>query len=70
MPSTVHVAPPPPGTVAVNCRVCDNVRAAVLGDTLIVVLEIATVAVAGVLVPPAPLQVREYDVFEVRAPVL
>jgi hypothetical protein len=46
------------------------VRAAVLGDTLIVVLEIATVAVAGVLVPPAPLQVREYDVFEVRAPVL
>jgi hypothetical protein len=70
IPSTVHVAPPPPGTVAVNCCVCDNVRAAVLGDTLIVVLEIATVAVTGALVPPGPVQVREYDVLVVRAPVL
>jgi hypothetical protein len=29
----------------------------------------ATVAVTGVLVPPAPLQTSEYDALEVRAPV-
>jgi hypothetical protein len=31
---------------------------------------IATVAVTGALVPPGPVQVREYDVLVVRAPVL
>ncbi|HWW31386.1 MAG TPA: hypothetical protein VNY80_15305 [Steroidobacteraceae bacterium] len=30
---------------------------------------IATEAVAGVLVPPGPVQVSEYDVLELRAPV-
>ena len=31
---------------------------------------IATLAVAGPLVPPGPVQIREYDVLEVRGPVL
>jgi hypothetical protein len=31
---------------------------------------ISTAAVTGALVPPGPVQVREYDVLVVRAPVL
>jgi hypothetical protein len=41
-----------------------------LGETLIVPLEIVTAAVATLLVPPAPVQVNEYDEVAVRAPVL
>ena len=56
--STVQVAAPPPGTVAVNCFVCETVREAFVGDTLIEPLVTVTVAVAGALVPDDPLQVR------------
>jgi hypothetical protein len=69
MPSTAQVAAPPPGTVAVNCCVWNRVMAAVLGDSVTAPLEIVTVAVATLLVPPAPLQVKEYDVVAERAPV-
>ena len=69
-PSTVQVAAPPPGTVAVNCCVRDTVIAAVFGDRLMVTLETVTAAVTVALVPPAPLQVSEYDEFAVMAPVL
>jgi len=41
-----------------------------LGDTVTVPLEIETVAVFIALVPPVPMQVSEYDVVAVRAPVL
>ena len=44
--------------------------AAVVGDTLTVMLDIATEVVATPLVPPGPVQVREYDVFVVSAAVL
>jgi hypothetical protein len=44
--------------------------AAIVGDTLTVMLDIATEAVATPLVPPGPVQVREYDVFVVSTPVL
>jgi hypothetical protein len=57
--STDQVAVPPPGTVAVNCCVCDKVMAAALGETVTVPVVIVTVAVAGVLVPPGPEQVSE-----------
>jgi hypothetical protein len=53
----VSVEDPPLGTVggtAVN----------------VVVGMIATVALAGALVPPGPVQVSEYDVLVVSAPVL
>jgi hypothetical protein len=43
--------------------------AADFGDKLIVMLEIPTVAVATLLVPPMPLQVNEYVEFVVMAPV-
>jgi hypothetical protein len=43
---------------------------AILGDTVTVPLEIVTVVVATLLVPPAPVQLNEYDVLAVRAPVL
>jgi hypothetical protein len=70
MPSTAHVAAPPPGTVAVNCWVCDTVSVAIVGTTVTAPLEIVTVAVTRLLAPPAPLQLKEYDVVAVRAPVL
>ena len=69
MPSTVQVAAPPPGTVAVNCWVRVSVIAAVVGERLMVTLETVSVAEAGVLLPPAPLQVNEYVVFALTAPV-
>ena len=57
-PSTVQVAAPPPGTVAVNCCVAPGERGNLgrhddraAGDV--------TVAVATLLVPPAPVQVTE-----------
>ncbi|MGC2032510.1 MAG: hypothetical protein WA642_21010 [Steroidobacteraceae bacterium] len=53
------MAAPPPGTVAVNCCVPDNVIAAVLGDKLIALLETPTATVATLLVPPGPVQVNE-----------
>jgi hypothetical protein len=43
--------------------------AAYFGDK-VALLEIPTVAVATLLVPPAPLQVNEYVEFAVMAPVL
>jgi hypothetical protein len=70
MPSTDHVAAPPPGTVAVNCCVRDSVIAATVGDTLIVILDRVTEALATELVPPAPAQLRENEVFAVSALVL
>jgi hypothetical protein len=70
MPSTAQVAAPPPGTVAVNCCVCVSAMAAMVGDNVTAPLEIVTVAVATPLVPPAPLQVKEYAVVAGRAPVL
>jgi hypothetical protein len=59
MPSTAQVAAPPPGTVAVNCWVWDTVSVAIVGDRVTVPLEIVTVAVTRLLVPPAPLQLKE-----------
>jgi hypothetical protein len=44
--------------------------AAMVGDKLMTLLETVTAAVATPLVPPAPLQVSEYDFVAVRAPVL
>src|ERR1700722_18883789 len=70
IPSTVQVAAPPPGTVAVNCWVCDTASVAIVGTTVTVPLEIVTVAVTTLLVPPAPLQLKEYEVVAVREPVL
>jgi hypothetical protein len=70
MPSTDQVAAPPPGTVAVNCCVCSKAMTAILGDIATAPLEIVTVAVSTLLVPPAPLQVKEYDLVAERAPVL
>jgi hypothetical protein len=62
MPSTVQAAAPPPGTLAVNCWVRVSVMAAVVGERPMVALETVSVAEAGVLLPPAPLQVNEYVV--------
>ena len=59
MPSTVQLAAPPPGTLAVNCRVCAEARAAVLGVRVTAPLEIVTEALATLLVPPVPMQVSE-----------
>jgi hypothetical protein len=70
MPSTAQVAAPPPGTVAVNCCVCVCTTAAIFGEIATAPLEIVTVAVATLLVPPAPLQLNEYAVVVVSAPVL
>ena len=53
------VGVPPPGTVAVNFCVCHTVIPAAFGDTVTVPVAIVTVAVAGALVPPVPVQVRE-----------
>src|SRR5277367_3486281 len=69
MPSTAQVAAPPPGTVAVNCCVCHWAMAAMVGDRITLPLEMVTVAVAILLVPPAPLQVRKYDVVAASVPV-
>jgi hypothetical protein len=44
--------------------------AAIVGDTLTIKLDIATEAVEILLVPPGPVQLSEYDVFVVSAPVL
>ncbi|HWX30516.1 MAG TPA: hypothetical protein VNZ53_24120 [Steroidobacteraceae bacterium] len=44
--------------------------AAIFGDTLTVLPDTATAATMTLLVPPAPLQVSEYDVVAVMAPVL
>ncbi len=57
--STDHVGVPPPGTVAVNGWVCQSVIPAAFGDTVTVPVAIVTVAVAGALVPPVPVQVSE-----------
>jgi hypothetical protein len=59
MPSTVHVALPPPGTIALNCWVRVSVRAAFCGDRLMVTLETVSVALAVLLVPPGLLQINE-----------
>jgi len=69
-PSTVHVTVPPPGTVGVNCCGCHSVMAALLGETVTLPFAMVTVAVLTLLVPPLPVQVREKDVVEARAPVL
>lgn len=69
-PSTAQVAAPPPGTVAVNCWLCNRVIAAIAGDKATAPFEIVTVAVAILLVPPAPLQVKEYEVVSASAAVL
>jgi len=58
-PSTDHVSVPPPGTVAVNFCVCHTVIPAAFGDTVTVAVEIVTAAVAGALLPPVPVQVKE-----------
>jgi hypothetical protein len=68
--STVHVAAPPPGTVAVNCWVWPIVSAALVGAMLMAAAVTVTVAVAAGLVPPGPAQVSEYVVVAVSAPVL
>src|ERR1700736_3995994 len=70
MLSTVQLAAPPPGAVAVNCRDCDTVIAAIFGETVTVPLGRVTMAVTTVLAGPAPIQVSEKDVGTVRAPVL
>jgi len=59
IPSTLHVAVPPPGAVAANCWGCHTVRAAIRGTTLTLPLAIVTVAVLTVPAPPGPLQVNE-----------
>jgi hypothetical protein len=69
MLSTVQLAPAPSTPVAVNCRVCDKVMAAIFGERVIVPLGSLTKAVATVLAPPAPMQVSEKDVGAVTAPV-
>jgi hypothetical protein len=56
-PSTLQVAAPPPGTVALNCCDCDRVSAALRGVTAkLFAFVMPTVAVAAP-VPPAPVQV-------------
>jgi hypothetical protein len=54
-PSTDQLGVPP---VAVNCCVCHTVIPAAFGETVTVPVAIETVAVAGALVPPGPVQVR------------
>ena len=61
---------PPPGTVAVNFCVCQSVIPAALGETVTVPVAIVTVALAGALVPPVPVHVSVYEVFDVSAPVV
>lgn len=57
--STDQAGVPPPGTVAVNCCVCQSVIPAALGETVTVPEAIVTVALAGALVPPVPVHVSE-----------
>jgi hypothetical protein len=69
MPSTVQVSAPA-DTVAVNCCVCDSVRAANLGKRVTLTEPLTdTVALTAALVPPAPEQVNVYVVGVVRAAV-
>ncbi len=70
MPSTVQLALLPPGTVAVNCCDCDSVNAATVGAMDIEPLATVTVADASALGPPAPVQLSEYAVVLLSAPVL
>ena len=57
--------------VELHVSVEDPPLATVVGTAVSVAVGmIATEAVTGALVPPGPVQVREYDVFVVRAPVL
>jgi hypothetical protein len=58
-PSTIQVALPPPGTVAVYCCVSEMVRADVAGVSVIVVFDTVTAAVDMGLVPPLPVQTSE-----------
>lgn len=58
-PSTAQLAVPPPGTVAVNCCVCDSGMEAIRGETVIAPLAMATVTDATALVPPGPEQASE-----------
>jgi hypothetical protein len=62
MPSTVHTAAPPPGTVALNCCVRLRVSAAFCGATAMMTLDTVSVAEATELAPPGPVQIKEYDV--------
>jgi hypothetical protein len=57
--STVQVAAPPPGTVAVNCCVRVSVIAAAVGARLIEALATVSVADAASVLPPGPLQINE-----------
>jgi hypothetical protein len=58
MPSTVQLAPTPPGTLALNCSACVSVRVAILGESVTGPAgTTVTVAWAVLEVPPAPLQV-------------
>jgi hypothetical protein len=68
MPSTVQVASPPPGTVAVNCFVAPSTSGAVCGATLMGTLDTVTIAETNALLPPAPLQVKEKVVVAPSAP--
>jgi hypothetical protein len=69
MPSTVQVALPPPGTVAVNCLVPPSTRGAVCGATLMVTLDTVTIAETKELVPAGPVHVKEYVVVALSAAV-
>jgi len=53
-----------------NCCVCQSVIPAALGETVTVPVAIVTVALAGALVPPVPVHVSVYEVFDVSAPVV
>ena len=69
MPSTVQVAAPPPGTVAVNCCDCDRVSAACFGVTEKLFADVMLTTAEAAALPPTPEQVSVKVVAVVSAPV-
>jgi hypothetical protein len=57
IPSTVQVAGPPPGTVALNCWDCDSVNAAFRGATPKLFGFVMLTVTEAVWLPPPPVQV-------------
>jgi hypothetical protein len=70
IPSTVQVAGPPPGTVAVNCCDCDSVNAAFRGATLKLFGFVMLTVTEAVLLPPPPVQVSVNVVAALNAPLI
>jgi hypothetical protein len=69
MPSTVQVAAPPPGTLAVNCWDCDRVSAAYFGATGKLFPDVMLTTAEAAALPPTPEQVSVKVEAAVSAPV-